>query len=314
MNAYDQASTHERIDRLRYRLAVCEDDDDCDAIEEEIAELEQAVNPRRRKNAGHRKNTGRRNGRKLELNVAVLNPQGATQYSITAERVGENLVVHPSIRTAHEIYVADGGAPGSYAITHVPTGQLVANVRTAVAAKQLAKEINGFAGPGIASMNPAEVQYAIGGPDMARADYIFDASALSWRAADKLPTYAHWSKHAQHNPASAEDRKSRAAVSAAIGSLIGGVIGAVVGAIGGGALGLIGGSLIGGPEGAIGGLIVGAVFGIPLGVYIGTIWGAVRQTGKALEGIDAGSAKLAAGVGSAFLGPIGAGLGAYLGA
>ena len=64
-----------------------------------------------------------------------------------------------------------------------------------------------------------------------------------------------------------------------------------------------------------GGGVVGAIYGIPLGGAVGTIWGAVRQTGRVVgDHPDAGGAKLGAGVGSAFFGPIGAGLGAYVGA
>lgn len=314
---------HEQLDRLRYRLELCEEDEECEAIEQEIAELERAVNPGQRRGRRTSKRRGSRNPEELLLYVALVDG-GGTQgvYPISAELVGKHLLVHPSLRDPVEVLAAvtPGSTPQSYAITHVPTGQLVATVATDEWAKKLAKEINSFAGPGIASADVFEVQDAIGGPMLEGAEYI-TYSALSSFEGGPFETLRRWrylntelGRAMAHNPEAKEDRKARAAVSAAVGSLLGGLIGVVVGAVGGGALGLVGGALLGGPEGAVGGLMVGAVFGIPLGLFIGTIWGAVRQTDRALHGVDASTAKVAAGVGSVFLGPIGAGLGAYLGA
>lgn len=257
--------------------------------------------------------------REATLCVALVGPGQTTYHVVHGERVGEHLVIHPSVRTPHEVYEADGGEPHSWAVTHVPTGQLVATVRTKAWAKRLAKQIDDFSGAGIASAHTDDVQVAIGGPDMQRAQYIEHVARQSFETPaqrGKFPTYKAWLKHAHElNPDDdRENRKTRAAVHAALGSLVGGLVGIVVGAVGGGALGLVIGGLAGGAEGAAGGAMIGGAFGVPIGGYVGTIWGAVRQTGKALHGVDAGTAKVAAGVGSAIFGPIGAGVGGYLGA
>lgn len=227
--------------------------------------------------------------------------------------------IHPSLRNIHEIELGRRKRPDSYGITHVPSGQLVATVRTKEWAKRLAEEIVKFAEPGYESTDPRVVQRALGGPNLERVAYIVYVSKQSRRPSKrrgKFPTYTAWQQKPRRarNPG---DLKSEAAVAAAIGSLVGGFIGALGGAVVLGAGGALVGASVGGASGAATGAMVGAVYGVPLGAYIGTIWGAVQQTERALKGHPATEARILAGLGAGLAGPlapVGAGVGAYIGA
>lgn len=227
-----------------------------------------------------------------------------------------NLLVHPSLRTAREAELGClGRKPQSFAVTHVPTGQLVATVQNPCAAIMLAEEIEQFASPGIASPNVLEAQAAIGGPHMWNARFIAEFSQQS-----DAPTSVHLRTHdrwLEQNPGAdgllllESDRKNRAAVAAASGWLVGALAGITIGVVSGGVLfGLLGAAMAG-VEGIAPGIVLGGIMGVPLGYGIGTIWGAVTQTDEVTEGP---SAPLAAGIGAALLGPIGAAVGAYVAA
>lgn len=276
----------------------------------------------------------RREKRPVELAVVVRTQGGDRRVAVPMVTAIGDLAVHPSIRNAEDIRVlgeierGERSFPHAWAVTHMPSGQLVATVRLKDWAHKLAKEIVAFSGPGLSSPDPHVAARAIAGDAAFRLNYIIHVSRQSEEAAHvqpgdrggargKFPTYKAWKKTAHEltleNP---QDLASQAAVAAAVGALVGGIIGAVGGAV---LLGVTG-AAIGAATGAGGagtGAVVGGMYGVGLGSYIGTIWGAVRQTDRALEGHDATSARILAGLGAAFTGPfapVGAGVGAYLGA
>jgi hypothetical protein len=233
---------------------------------------------------------------------------------------GEVLAVHPSIRSLGEIERGTRKAPSEWSITHTPSGQVVATVRSKDWARRLAKEIAVFSDPGLQSPDPRAAANAIGGPGLGRVKYILHVARQSREPKSKrgkFPTFKQWQKTATELDDNPSDLATQAAVAAAVGSLIGGIAGALGGAV---ILGVVGAGLGGAASGASGaatGAVVGGVYGVPLGSYIGTIWGAVRQTGKALEGYPAGQARVLAGLGAGLTGPFapaGAAVGAYIGA
>lgn len=256
------------------------------------------------------------------LLIATRNPNGAAVVLPVdgIEVVGGVLVVHPSIRNIFEVVGAARRQPSSWSITHLPSGQLVATVEGRGWAVKLANEILSFAGEGIRSIDPRVVALAIGGPDFMRARYLLDVQRMATQGG-RFPSFHSWREQhkgmrLQNAP---KDVAAAAALQAAVGSLVGGILGAIGGAV---VLGVVGGTLgaaVGGAGLGGGGAVAGAIFGIPIGGFVGTIWGAVRQTGKALRGYEREqhTAKLLAGVGAGVAGPLsplGAGLGAYLGA
>jgi hypothetical protein len=233
---------------------------------------------------------------------------------------GEVLAVHPSIRSLGEIERGTRKAPSEWSITHTPSGQVVATVRSKDWARRLAKEIAVFSDPGLQSPDPRTAANAIGGPGLGRVKYILHVARQSREPKSKrgkFPTFKQWEKTATELDDNPSDLATQAAVAAAVGSLIGGIAGALGGAV---ILGVVGAGLGGAASGASGaatGAVVGGIYGVPLGSYIGTIWGAVRQTGKALEGYPAGQARVLAGLGAGLTGPFapaGAAVGAYVGA
>jgi hypothetical protein len=248
-------------------------------------------------------NPGKAQSIEIELVMAT-----GERERVPATQVTPYLVVHRCLRRGK----------ACYGITHAPTGQLVAAVWDEKWATRLAKEIHKFSGPGLASTDVAVVQQAVGGPGMRRTLYLAHVGRQSQeKKPGKFPTFKQWEKTSHEldeNPWNPESLKADAAVAAAVGSIVGAIAGAALGAVVLGGVGAIAGAAAFGAEAGVGGGVVGAIYGIPLGGAIGTIWGAVRQTGKVVAGHpEAGSAKLGAGLGSAFFGPIGAGLGAYVG-
>lgn len=268
----------------------------------------------------------RRNGSNTIV-VAVMGPHGQRVERVVhgAEMVDDVFVIHPSMRNLKEIEEGEQRRPSSWGITHVPTGQLVTTLPSKDWARKLSKQIIGFSDEGLDSSDVITAANAMGGPRLVRAQYmlhVYNQSQKPARQRGKFVTYAAWkktkeakelAKDLETNP---RDLATDAAVAAAVGSLVGGIIGAVGGGV---AFGVVGGTLgllSGGPVAGAGTAMVGAIFGIPVGAYVGTIWGAVRQTDKALEGYDATSARVLAGLGAALTGPlapVGAGVGAYLG-
>ncbi len=274
---------------------------------------------------GRKKKRRNPEGRTETVVVAAVRPDGAEEHAIDLERAGEHLVIHPTMRTLEEVRAAGRGRPHSWQVTHVPTGQAVAVVRTRDWARKLAKEIEAFSGPGIGSRDLETVQVAVGGPGLKRALYIAHVARQSWESPDergRFPTFKKWKKTGHElNPDEEEDefdRKLKVAVAAGVGAIVGGLGGAVVGLIIGSGVGwAVGTALAGGfmASTALGGVMFGGTFGVPIGALVGTIWGAVALTGRAMEGHEnAGPAKLGAGVGAAFFTPVGAAVGGYLGA
>ena len=250
------------------------------------------------------------------LSVCTIDAEGRQlRTRVPSKRVGECMFVHPSLRSAQEVALA-GTQPNSWALTHCPTGLLVATVGTERWASFLGKQIAKIAGPSLCSGDPGDVQRLIGGPGSLGTAYLVEMTERSWDPDTALVPFSKWVKGRRAlNPQEEEDAKTRAAVAAAIGAFIGGIGGAVVGLVVGASLGALAGALFGGISGAAAtGATVGDLFGIPLGYVVGTIWGAVRQTGKAVSGPNRGSAMLGAGVGAVFLGFPGAAVGGYLGA
>jgi len=240
-----------------------------------------------------------------------------------AKLVGDVFVVHPSLRTSSELMAAARKKPSSWGLTHLPTGQLVATVHSKAWAEKLAKEISRFADEGISSSDVRVASHAMAGQNNEGIAYIAKVQRRSQRGKKhkEFPTFARFlaGRKKSRAPNPPHDVAMDAALAAAVGSLLGSLVGAVGGAA---ALGVVGGTiggLVGGSSGIGGGALAGAIFGIPLGGFVGTIWGAVRQTRKELEekGYDPRSAKILAGVGAGIAGPLsplGAGVGAYLGA
>ncbi len=260
--------------------------------------------------------------RKDEIVVYIQTPGApARSRAIRIDHFVDGVfAIHPSLRNIREIELGRRKRPQSHAITHVPTGQLVATVRTKDWAKKLAEQIVAFSDVGYESTDPHVVAHAVGGPGLRRAKYILHVSRQSMEPSKKrgkFPTFKAWEKTSGGLEQNPEDLRTQAAVSAAVGSLVGGFIGALGGALILGGVGVVIGASMGAGTAVATGGAVGAAYGIPLGAYIGTIWGAVRQTERALEGYPSTEARILAGLGAALTGPlapVGAGVGAYLGA
>lgn len=257
--------------------------------------------------------------------VVMIDAKGKERTAkVSAEWVTDSIVIHPSMRTLKEVQAAGRGKPATWAVTHLPSGQLVATVGSRKWARELATEIETMAGPGLGSPDPEVAAKAILSGSDAPLVYIGHIQRQSMETKPgKFPKYDDWlftstelDDHiALPNPSNV---KKEAAMAAAVGGIVGIFAGAAVGMV---ALGTIGGLLGGafvnfGIEPVMVGALVGGVWGIPIGASIGTIWGSVRRTGK--ETGDS-SAKMGAGLGSLaghfiLMPPVGAALGAYLGA
>jgi len=238
---------------------------------------------------------------------------------VKAEWVTDTVMIHPSMRSCAELKQATGNKVRNWSVTHVPTGQLIATVGNRTWARELARELALLGGPGLRSPDPEIAQRAL----MRFGDTVkLYLQHIQRQSMEKDPgefvsyeTYVATSSELDGPITNPDEGKKALAASAALGGLVGALTGAGVGLIAGAALGAAGGALFG-AGGAATGAVVGGIYGIPLGFSIGTIWGSVRRVRE--DGGDEG-ARLGAGLGSfaghfVLLPPLGAAVGAYLGA
>lgn len=301
---------------LRHELSQAKTSKQLKRVERQINALERRSNPKAKRP-------------KVPRKTKIILDDGS-HHDVRVVLVTDHFAVHPSVRSAKEVETATKRAT-FYGVSHRGSGQLVATVRGQEWATKLARELEKISDPGVALPDPTQAAYAIGGRSLERVPYILHVQRQAQKPKSSrgdFPTFSRWKKSAKEldNPPNEADLKSRAAVAAAIGALVGGVVGSVAGLAVVGAAGAVFGLALGGVENATGGAMMGAIMGIPVGYVVGTVWGAVRQTGQALDTPDArdpitgelpkgyGTARTGAAVGGVFFGPIGAGVGAYLGA
>ena len=228
---------------------------------------------------------------------------------IAVEVVGP-LIIHPSVRTPEEIKAAAAGEPTSFAVSHAPTGLLVATLPDYVTAVWTARQlVENSPDIGAAfAQDPAVVTFA-GLPQFAD-DYLvyvqIEAQEPNVDPAKDLLAYDAWlaaNRDELMLAANPMQPKGKAALYAALGSLVGTLGGLAVGFLVGGVLGGAVGAVVGGGEGAAGGAMIGGVLGMPVGATVGTIYGSVRGTDYVYPGEPGRQARLAAGIGG-FLWPV----------
>jgi len=279
-----------------------------------------ALNPQSLGNLLRRVNPSEENVVTAVIPVMVEGKDGKQKIKkVRAEWVTDTVMIHPSMRSKGELDKATGNVMRNWSVTHVPTGQLIATVGNRRWARSLASEIAKLGGPALRSPDPEIAQRAL----LRHGDtVVLYLQHIQRQSMEKDPgefvsyeTYVATSSELDGPITNPDEGKKALAASAALGGLVGALTGAGIGLITGAALGAAGGALFG-AGGAATGAVVGGIYGIPLGFSIGTIWGSVRRVRE--DGGDEG-ARLGAGLGSfaghfVLLPPLGAAVGAYLGA